>query len=180
MFLCPYAICYMICFFKCSKTFFKEGHYSERCPKYCVKRLTLKEMAEISIGKKIVQDLVCKSIPCVIKSNAVYVIAINYETLNNLSFDSFVYSKHSSQTQNVEIVYHHDNLVACNVVSTKNKGENIYKTSRQYSYASAVSMADAELNRTIIRFEDGNNKTCQYAIISYEFNVNKFNVNEFK
>ena len=52
--------------------------------------------------------------------------------------------------------------------------------SRQYSYASAVSMADAELNRTIIRFEDGNNKTCQYAIISYELNVNKFNVNEFK
>ena len=166
MFLCPYAIYYMICFFKCSKTFFKEGDCSEHCPKYCVKRLTLKEMAEISIGKKIVQDLVCKSIPCVIKTNALYVIAINYETL--------------SQTQNVEIVYHHDNLVACNVVSTKNKGENIYKMSRQYSYASAVSMADAELNRTIIRFEDGNNKTCQYAIISYEFNVNKFNVNEFK
>ena len=53
------------------KTFFKGGDYSKRCPKYCVKRLTLKEMAEICIGKKFDQDLVCKNVPYAIKSNAV-------------------------------------------------------------------------------------------------------------
>ena len=74
--------------------------------------------------------------------------------LNLLSVDGFIYNKHSCPTQNVKIVYHHDNLVASKVVSTKeNKGENIYKMRRQYSYASAVSMADAELKRTITRFE---------------------------
>ena len=75
-------------------------------------------------------------------------------------------------------MYHHDNLVvACKVVSTKeSKGENIYKMRRQYSYVSAVSMAAAELKRTITRFEDDNNKICQYAIIFYKFNVNGLDV----
>ena len=88
------------------------------------------------------------------KSNATYVIAINYVPLNDLSVDGFIYNKHSCPTQNVEVVYHHDNLVASKVVSTnENKGQNIYKMHRQYSYASAVSMADAELKRKITRFE---------------------------
>ena len=30
---------------------------------------------------------------------------------------------------------------------------------REYSYASAVSMANTELKETATRFEDGNNKT---------------------
>ena len=127
------------------KNFVKGG---ERCPKYCVKRLTLKEMAEICIGGKVDQDLVCQ------KSNAVYVIDINYVPLNDLSVDGFIYNKHSCPTQNVEVVNHHNNLVAFKVVGTKeNKGENIYKMRCQYSYASAVSMADAELKSTITRFE---------------------------
>ena len=179
MFLCPYSIYYMICFFKCLKTFFKGGDYGERCPKYCVKRLTLKEMAEICIGNKVDQDLVCKNVPYAIKSNAVYVLDISCVPLNDLSVDGFIYNKCSCPTQNIQVVYHHDNLVACKVVSTKeNKGENIYKMRRQYSYASVVSMADAELKRTITRFEDGNNKTCQYAIISYKLNVTGLDVGE--
>ena len=63
MLLGPHSIYYMIFIFKCFKTFFKGGDYSERCPKYYVKRLTLKEMAEICIGKKVDQDLVCKNVP---------------------------------------------------------------------------------------------------------------------
>ena len=74
--------------------------------------------------------------------------------LNDLSVDGFIYNKHSCPTQNVEVVYYHDNLVASKVVSTnENKGQNIYKMRRQYSYASAVSMTDAELKRKITRFE---------------------------
>ena len=62
--------------------------------------------------------------------------------------------QHSCPTQNVEAVYHHDNLVTSKVVSTsENRTENIYKMRRQYSYASAVSMAHAELKTTITRFE---------------------------
>ena len=99
--------------------------------------------------------------------------------LNDLSVDGFIYNKHSCPTQSVEVVYHHDNLVACKIVSTKeNKTENIYTIRRQYSYASAVSMADAELKRTITRFEDGNDKTCQYVIISYKFNVTGLDAGE--
>ena len=99
--------------------------------------------------------------------------------LNDLSVDGFIYNKHSCPTQSVEVVYHHDNLVACKIVSTKeNKTENIYTIRRQYSYASAVSMADAELKRTITRFEDGNDKTCQYSIISYKFNVTGLDAGE--
>ena len=83
-----------------------------------------------------------------------YVIDINYVPLNDLSADGFIYNKHSCTTQNVEAVYHHDNLVTSKVVSAKeNRAENIYKTRRQYSCPSAVSMADAELKRTITRFE---------------------------
>ena len=97
--------------------------------------------------------------------------------LNDLSVNGFIYNKHSCSTQSVEVVYHHDNLVACKIVSNKeNKTENIYTMCRQYSYASAVSMAHAELKRTITRFEDGNDKTCQYAIISYKFNINGLDV----
>ena len=71
-----------------------------------------------------------------------YVIDINCVPLNDLSVDGFIYNKPSCPTQNVEVVYHHDNLVASKVVSTKgNKDENIYKIRRQYSYALAVSMA---------------------------------------
>ena len=44
------------------KNFLKGGDYSERCPKYCVKRLTLKEMAEICVGKKVDQDLASKNV----------------------------------------------------------------------------------------------------------------------
>ena len=88
------------------------------------------------------------------KSNAVYVIDINCVPLNDLSVDGLIYNKHYCPTQNVEVVYHHNNLVVCKVVSTKeNEGESIYKTCRQYSYASAVSMADAKLKRTITCFE---------------------------
>ena len=159
------------------KNFFKGGDYSERCPKYCVKRLTLKEMAESCIGKKV--DLVCKNVPYAIKSNAVYVIDINCVPLSDLSVNGFIYNKHSCPTPSVEVVYHHDNLVACKIVSAKeNKTENIYTMRRQYSYASTVSKTDAELKRTITRFEDGNDKTCQYAIISYKFNVNGLDVGE--
>ena len=39
-------------------------------------------------------------------------------------------------------------------------------------------MVDAKLKRTITRFEDGNDKTCQFAIISYKLNVNGLNVGE--
>ena len=88
--------------------------------------------------------------------------------VNDLSVDGFIYNKQSCPTQSVEVLYHHDNLVACKIVSTKeSKTENIYTMRRQYSYASAVSMADAELKRTITRFEDCNDKTCQYAILSF-------------
>ena len=59
------------------KNFVKGGDYSERCPKYCVKRLTLKKMAEICIEEKVDQDLVCQNVPYAKKSNAVYVIDIN-------------------------------------------------------------------------------------------------------
>ena len=136
------------------KNFLKGGDCSERCLKYCVKRLTLKEMAEIYIGKKVDQDLLCKNVPYAKKSNAVYVIDINCVPLNELSVDGFFCNKHSCPTQNVKIVYRHDNLVASKAVSTEeNKGENIYKIRRQYSYASVVSMADAELKRTTTRFE---------------------------
>ena len=108
-----------------------------------------------------------------------YVIDINCVPVNDLSVDGFIYNKQSCPTQSVEVLYHHDNLVACKIVSTKeSKTENIYTMRRQYSYASAVSMADAELKRTITRFEDGNDKTCQYAIISYKFNVNGLGVGE--
>ena len=69
------------------KNFVRGGGNSERCPKYCVKRLTLKEMAEICIGKKIDQDLVCQNVPYAKKSNAVNVIDINYVPLNDLSVD---------------------------------------------------------------------------------------------
>ena len=83
-----------------------------------------------------------------------YVIDINCVPLNDLTVDDFIYNKHSCPTQNVEVVYHHDNLVASKVVSTKeNKDKNIYKMRRQYSYASAVSIADAKLKRIITRFE---------------------------
>ena len=72
--------------------FKKGGDYSECCPKYCVKRLTLKEMAEICIGKKVDQDLVCKNVPYAIKSNVVYVIDINCVPLNDLSVNGFIYN----------------------------------------------------------------------------------------
>ena len=135
------------------KNFFKGSDFSEPCPKYCVKRLTLKVMTEICIGKKVDQYLVCKNVPYGIKSNAVYVIDINCVPLNDLNVDGFIYNNHSCPTQNVEVVYHHDNLVACKVVSTKkNKGENIFEMRRQYSYPSSVSIADAELKRAITRF----------------------------
>ena len=49
---------------------------------------------------------------------------------------------------------------------------------RHCNYASAASMVDAKLKRTITRFEDGNDKTCQFAIISYKLNVNGLNVGE--
>ena len=174
-------ILYLLWFiiFKCLKAFFQGGDYSERCPKYGVKRLTLKGMPEICIGKKVDQDLVCKNVPYAIKSNAVYVIDINCVQLNDLSSDGFIYNKHSCPTQNVEVGYHGDNLVACKIVSMKeNKGKNIYKMRREYSYASAVSMANTELKETATRFEDGNNKTWQYVIISYKFNVNGLDVEE--
>ena len=88
------------------------------------------------------------------KINAVYLIDINYVPLNDLSVDGFISNKHSCSTQNVEVVYHLDNLMASKVVSIKKStGENIYKMRRQYSYASAVSLADAELKRPITRFE---------------------------
>ena len=45
------------------KNFLKGGDYSERCAKYCVKRLTLAEMAEICIGMKVDQDLICRNVP---------------------------------------------------------------------------------------------------------------------
>ena len=106
-----------------------------------------------------------------------YLVDISCVPLNDLSVDGFIYNKHSCPTQDVEVVYHHDNLVACKIVSNKeNKTENIYTMRRQYSYASAVSMAHVELKRTITRLEDGNDKTCQYAIISYKFNVNDLDV----
>ena len=133
------------------KNFFKGSDFSEPRPKYCVKRLTLKVMTEICIGKKIDQYLVCKNVR--IKSNAVYVIDINCVPLNDLNVDGFIYNNHSCLTQNVEVVYHHDNLVACKVVSTKkNKGENMFEMRRQYSYPSSVSIADTELKRAITRF----------------------------
>ena len=44
------------------KNFVKGGDHSERCPKYCVKKFTLKQIAEICIGKKVDQDFVCKNV----------------------------------------------------------------------------------------------------------------------
>ena len=49
---------------------------------------------------------------------------------------------------------------------------------RRCNHASAASMVDAKLKRTITRFEDGNDKTCQFAIVSYKLNVNGLNVGE--
>ena len=110
-------------------------------------------MTEICIGKKIDQYLVCKNVAYGTKSNAVYVIDINCVPLNDLNVDGFIYNNHSCLTQNVEVVCHHDNLVACKVVSTKkNKGENMFEMCRQYSYPSSVSIADTELKRAITRF----------------------------
>ena len=45
------------------KNFLKGGDYSVHCPKYCVKRFTLKEMAEICIRKKVDQDLAYRDVP---------------------------------------------------------------------------------------------------------------------
>ena len=63
MLLGPYSFYYMICCFKCLNPFFKGGDYSDRCPKYCIRGFTLKDMAEICIAWKVDQDLVSKNVP---------------------------------------------------------------------------------------------------------------------
>ena len=131
------------------KSFLKGG-----CPKYCVKRLTLKEMTETCIGKKVDQDLVCKNVPYAKQSNAVYVIDINCVSLNGLSLDGFIYNKHSCPTQSVEVVYHHDNLVASKVVVPKRTKLKIFiRCAVNIAMLQQFSMPDPELKRTITHFE---------------------------
>ena len=144
-----------------------KGLHGEKCPIYSDAELTMKEMVDICVFKKVNKNFVCRAVPQNVYYSTNFVIDLSKADVSDITVDSIIY--HPQACPSSLIYINKENGKICTKAETSSSEIfHVCKLKCQYSKSFSKTLEEHILKWTIVKFGADTGKLCKYDVIKYK------------
>ena len=141
--------------------------HGKTCPTYSDPELTMKEIVDICVFKKVNENLVYRAVPqnmCFTKN---FLIDLSKVDASDITVDGVIYHSQACPSLLIYIIKQNGKIFT---KAETNSSEifDVHKLKRRYSKSLSKTLEEHVLKRAIIKFEADSGNLFKYAVIKYE------------